>query len=73
MPKPLIFDPKELRPVREFIADGTLPLHFKTVERFSRDGLLPAIKVGNSWHSTPAAVRTYLWKSGNAAFRKLTA
>ena len=35
MPKPLIFDPKELRPVREFIADGTLPLHFKTVERFS--------------------------------------
>jgi hypothetical protein len=45
MSKQVIFDPKELRSVRDFIADGSLPYHPKTVERFCRDGVLPAIKV----------------------------
>ena len=73
MSKQVIFDPKELRSVRDFIADGSLPDHPKTVERFCREGVLPAIKVGNSWRTTLAAVRSYLWRSGNAAFKKLTA
>jgi len=73
MPKSPIFDPKQLRPVREFCADGTLPFHWKTCERLCREGELPTIKLGGCWRSTPDAIRAYLWKRGNATFRKLTA
>jgi hypothetical protein len=68
-----VFDPKELRPVRDFCADGTLALHPKSAERLCREGSLPAVKVGVAWRTTDAAIRAYIWKRSNAMFRKLTA
>jgi hypothetical protein len=71
MPKShVIFDPQQLRSVRDLQADGTIPYHWKTVERMCREGDLPAIKVGNRWCSTKDAVRNHLWKSANAAFKR---
>jgi hypothetical protein len=73
MSKPSIFDPRELRPVREFCLDGTLALHPKSAERLCREGILPAVKVGVAWRTTPAALRSYLWQHSNKKFRELTA
>jgi hypothetical protein len=72
MSKLTVFDPRELRPLRDFCADGSLPFHPKTAERLARDGDLPAVKI-DGWRTTPAAVRAYMWQRGNATFRKLTA
>ena len=72
MSKLPIFDPKDLRPVRELIAAGILPYHPKTAERFCREGVLPAMKIGNSWCTTPAAIRQFFWNKGNKSFRKLS-
>ena len=71
MPKSsLVFDPKQLRPVREFVADGSLPFHVKTAERFCREEIIAAVKVGNTWCTTPEAVRGYFWSHANRAFKK---
>ena len=72
MSKSPVFDPKQLRPLRGFCADGTLPFNPKTCERLCREGVLPAIKIGNSWRTTPDAIRAFLWKRGNKTFQKLT-
>ena len=58
--------------MRKLCADGTIPFHSKTAERLCRAGNLPAVKVGNSWCTTPAAVRSFFWKKGNKTFQKLT-
>jgi hypothetical protein len=65
------FDPRDLRTVRSLCAEGLIPYHFKTAERFCRDGELPAIKVGTFWQTTEVAARTFLWKRANPAFRKV--
>jgi excisionase family DNA binding protein len=72
MSKKSVFDPKDLVPIRDLCADGTLRLHWRTCERLCHSGKLPAIKVGNSWHTTRDAVRAFFWKRGNAAFKELT-
>ena len=72
MSKKSIFDPKDLVTVRALCADGTLRFHKRTCERFCRDGKLPAMKVGNEWMTTRNAVRAFLWKKGNTAFKELT-
>ena len=41
-----VFDPRDLRDVRSLCAEGLIPYHYKTAERFCRDGEMPAIKVG---------------------------
>jgi hypothetical protein len=68
--KKSVFDPKDLRPVRDFCRDGTIPFHFKSAERLCRTGTIPAIKVGNYWCTTREAVRSYHWKHANKAFRE---
>jgi hypothetical protein len=65
-------NPKDLRRVREMCADGSIPFHWKTAERLSRGGVLPAVKVGNFWCTMDAAVRAFLWQSGNEMLRRLT-
>ena len=71
MPKSHVFDPKQLRPVRDYCADGSLPFHLKTAERLCREGTIAAIKVGNTWCTTPEGVRGYFWNHANTAFRKV--
>ena len=73
MQKLPVFNPRELRPVREFCADGSLPVHWKTAERFCRDGIIAAVKVGNTWHTTPEGVRGYFWLRANRPSKKRTA
>jgi hypothetical protein len=70
MAKNSVFDPRELRPVRELIADGSLPFHIKTVQKFCRDGVIAASKIGNDWRVSPAAIRNFYWQHGNKAFRE---
>ena len=70
--KQALFNPQELRTIKELCADGTIRFHPKTAERLCRKGVIPAMKYGTAWHTTPAAVRAFLWKRGNEAFRKLT-
>ena len=71
MPRSLpAFDPKQLRPMREFCADGSLPFHWKTGERFCRTGVIAAVKIGISWYTTPEAVRRYFWDHANETFKK---
>ena len=70
MPKSPVFDPLDLRPVREFVADGSLPFHIKTAEKFCRDKIIGSIKVGNRWCTTPADIRAFYWKKANAEFKK---
>jgi hypothetical protein len=69
MKKPL-FEPKDLRPVREFVEDGTFPFHVKSAERLCRIGTIPAVKVGNNWCTTREAARAYHWKHANKAFKE---
>lgn len=69
--KQAAFNPQELRTLKELCADGTLRFHPKTAERLCRAGVIPALKYGNDWMTTPAAVRAFLWKRSNDAFRKL--
>ena len=68
--KKLSFNPRELRPVRDLCADGTLPLHTKSAERLCRIGVIPAIKVGNLWFTTPSGIRGFYWGKANKAFRE---
>jgi hypothetical protein len=70
--KKSVFDPKDLRRLRDICASGDSPFHPKTLERLARAGALPAVKVGNYWCTTDAAVRTFLWRSGNEMLRRLT-
>jgi hypothetical protein len=71
MSKLPVFNPSDLKPVREFCADGTLPFHWKTAERFCRTGIIPAVKVGNEWRTNLAGVRHYFWSRANKAFQKI--
>jgi hypothetical protein len=52
-------------------AEGMLRLHQRTCERFCREGRIPAIKVGNSWCTTPDAIRAFLFENANDKFKKL--
>jgi hypothetical protein len=70
--KKSVFDPRDLRRVRDMCATGDAPFHWKTMERLCREGVFPATKVGNHWCTTDAAVRTFLWRTGNEMLRKLT-
>jgi hypothetical protein len=67
-----LFDPKDLKPLTAFVADGTLRLHPNTAQRFARQGKLPAVKIGHTWLSTHAAIRSFCWKQGNGEFRNLS-
>jgi hypothetical protein len=67
-----LFKPEDLRPIHKLCADGVLQLHPKTAERLARTGVLPAIKIGGVWRSTPDAIRSHYWRHGNAEFRKST-
>jgi hypothetical protein len=66
-----VFDPHDLRTVRSLCANGTIPYGHKSAERFCRKGDLPAIKIGTYWQTTETAVRAFLWKRANPAFRKV--
>ena len=66
-----VFDPRDLRTVRSLCADRTIPYHWKTAERFCREGKIPAVKIGLFWQTTEVAARTFLWKRANPAFRKV--
>jgi len=73
MPKSKLpaFDPRELRTVRSLCANGLIPYHYKSAERFCREGELAAIKIGTYWKTTEVAARHFLWKRSNAEFKKV--
>ena len=66
-----VFDPRDLRDVRSFCHEGLIPYHWKTAERFCREGKMPAIKVGIRWKTTESAARAFLWKLSNPPFKKV--
>jgi hypothetical protein len=65
-----LFDVKDLIPIQDLCADGTIPFHHKSAERLCRVGALPAVKVGIRWCTTKNAAREYFWKHANMAFKK---
>ena len=69
MSKPL-FSPKDLRSLKDLHAEGHLRWHIKICDRMMKAGDLPGVKIGNSWYSTEAAIRSFTWKMCNKALQQ---
>jgi len=77
------FNPKDLKPIRELHKKGRIP-HFRlrTVLQLCTERKFPCVKIGNTWHSTEAAVQQFFydhiytqttvdWSVDKRAFKKI--
>ena len=69
MKKPL-FNPRDLRRVRELCVEGTILSIGKAPSGSAGPAKFPLSKSGNHWCTTREAARTYFFRRGNKAFRE---
>jgi hypothetical protein len=56
------FNPKDLKPIRELHKKGRIPhLGLRTILQLCTDRKFPCVKIGNTWHTTEAAVQKFFW------------
>ncbi len=67
------FDAKQLKRISILCRYGEIPLSVHTVRRLCRAGKFPAIKQGNEWFTSDAAIAQFFYRRGNAAFRRIAA
>jgi hypothetical protein len=66
------FDPGELRPIRDWIKEGKIPMTLNQTRREAARGKFPAVKNGRDWCTTEAQIRGYFWRKANKAFKATT-
>lgn len=66
------FDPADLKPIRQLHKDGRIPMRLRHVLQLCSTRRFPCVKIGNTWHTTEAAIRHYLWTRATPEFKKIT-
>ena len=67
------FDPADLRPIRTLHEEGKFgPLKLRRVLKLCARRQFPAVKISNTWHTTEAAIRGYVWDHLTPDFKKIT-
>jgi hypothetical protein len=69
----MTFDQKQLRPIRQLVAEGVVIHSWRTVRDLCRQKKFPAVKVGREWMSTENLCRSFYYKGANPAARRLAA
>jgi hypothetical protein len=68
------FDPADLKPIAKLHAEGKFPpkMKLRHIKNLCYARQFPCVKIRNEWHSTEAAIRSWLWDHATPAFRQIT-